>query len=106
VIELDDAVKAQLKLSLEVLSSTLTFLASPHMADQVRRYCQDREFYEAVRKVVSSVQALELSCYGAAKTEMVRRFISEVRRCQDMDCVRRVVGEYEAILGPGPSVKE
>jgi hypothetical protein len=33
---------------------------------------------------------------------MVRRFISEVRRCQDMDCVRRVVGEYEAILGLGP----
>lgn len=102
MVVLDDAVKAQLKLSLEVLSSTLTFLASPHIADQVRRFCQDREFYEAVRKVVNSVQALELSCYGASRTEMVRKLINEVRRCRDVDCVRRVADEYEAILGLGP----
>lgn len=95
----DDVIRAQLKLSLEVLSSTLTFLASPYMAESIRRFCADREFYEAIRRVAGSVQALELSCYGVSKMEMVRKMISDVRRCQDMNCVRSVVDEYEALLG-------
>jgi len=91
--------KAQLKLSLEVLSSTLTFLASPHMTETIRRFCQDRDFYETLKKVSNAIQAVEYSCYGMPRAEMVKRLVSEIKRCSDLECVRKVVEEYEEILG-------
>lgn len=96
---MDEMLKAQLKLSLEVLHSTITFLASPYMADVVRGFCQDRNFYDVLKKVSSAFQALESSCYGISRTEVVKRLIAEVKRCSDMGCVRRVVEEYEEMLG-------
>ncbi len=100
---MDELFKAQLRLSLEVLSSVLTFLASPHLAETVRRLCQDREFYETVRRASRALQELETSCYGVPRVDLARRLVREVKACQDMECVRRVVEEYEEILGPAPS---
>ncbi|MEM2208148.1 MAG: hypothetical protein QXG17_05610 [Sulfolobales archaeon] len=96
---MDEMLKAQLKLSLEVLSSTLTFLASPHMTETIRRFCQDRDFYETLKKVSNAIQAVEYSCYGMPRAEMVKRLVSEIKRCSDLECVRKVVEEYEEILG-------
>ena len=96
---MDEMLKAQLKLSLEVLSSTLTFLASPHMAETIRRFCQDKDFYETLKKVTSAIQAVEYSCYGVPKAEMVKKLVSEVKKCSDLECVRKVIEEYEEILG-------
>lgn len=94
----DDLLRAQLKLSLEVLSNTLSFLASPFIAETLRRFCSDREFYETLRRATSAVQALEKSCRGATRFEMVKKMISEVRRCPNIECARRVVDEYEELL--------
>lgn len=99
MVKSDDMLKAQLKLSLEVLSSTLAFLASPHMVETVRRFCQDRDFYEVMRRTSNAFQALETTCYGMPRADMVRRLIAEIKRCASMECVNRVVEEYEEILG-------
>jgi len=99
-VKLDEMLKAQLKLSLEVLSSTLSFLTSPLMIETLRKLCLDRDFYETVRRVITSVRALETGCIGASKDEMIRRMISEIKRCTSLDCVKMVSEEYERILLP------
>lgn len=99
MVESDEMLKAQIRLSLEVLSSTMTFLASPYMAETVRRFCQDRDFYEVIRRVSNAFQTLETTCYGMSRIDMVRRLISEIKRCPNMECVSRVIEEYEEIMG-------
>lgn len=94
-----DVLKSQLRLSLEVLTQALSFLSSPGVAEVVKQLCLDRDFFEAVRKVSSAVQAVESACIGSTRSGLVKRFVAEVKRCSNIRCVRRVVEEYEVLLG-------
>lgn len=74
-------------------------MTSPYMVDTMRRFCQDRDFHEALKRLSSSFRSLEQACYGVSRTDIVRRMMSEIKRCSDLGCVRRIVEEYEEMLG-------
>jgi len=99
---LDDAFKAQIRFSLEVLASTLNFITSPYLAEQVRSMCTDRSIADAVRRVAAAAEVLERECWGGSRVDMVARMIEEIMRCETVSCVRAVVEEYGEILGVRP----
>jgi hypothetical protein len=96
---LDDAFKAQIRFSLEVLASTLNFITSPYVVEHVRSLCTDRSIADAVRRVAAAAEALERECWGGSRADMVARMIEELMRCETLSCVRTVVEEYREILG-------
>ena len=98
---MDDAFKAQLRFSLEVLASTLNFITSPYVAEYIRSLCADRSIADAVRRVATAAEALERECWGGSRADMVARMIEEIRRCETLSCVHMVVEEYREILGIG-----
>ena len=94
-----DVWKTQLRLSLEMLASALSFMASPYMAEAVKQFCADPEFCDTLRKVSKAVQAVENTCFGTSRPDLVRKLLDEVRRCPNVDCVKTVADEYEEMLG-------
>jgi hypothetical protein len=96
---LDDAFKAQIRFSLEVLASTLNFITSPYVVEHIRSLCTDRSIADAVRRVATAAEVLERECRGGSRTDMVVRMIDEIMRCETLSCVHAVVEEYREILG-------
>jgi len=96
---LDDAFKAQIRFSLEVLASTLNFITSPYLSEHIRSLCVDRSIADAVRRVAAAAEILEKECWGGSRADMVARMIEEIMRCETLSCVRTVVEEYKEILG-------
>jgi len=99
---LDEAFKAQIRFSLEVLASTLNFITSPYLAEHIRSLCTDRSIADAVRRVSAAAEVLERECWGGSRADMVARMIEEIMRCETLNCVRAIVEEYREILGVKP----
>jgi len=96
---LDDAFKAQIRFSLEVLASTLNFITSPYLSEHIRSLCVDRSIADAVRRVAAAAEILEKECWGGSRADMVAKMIEEIMRCETLSCVRAIVEEYKEILG-------